>query len=243
MFMSNGNDATGDIITNEFLTQAHASLEWECMMAKEAMPVLNLSVRESDTTFSVSTSTDTDELVDQGVDDWLDGSVWKATEQRLVDMGILAGTETNRTLELTSHRMLTSAPQLYRLPTSHVIDAATFLLSYPSRKQSVDLIEADPSLLTYLADDLQYGLCEYLPNMMFMGSETIAAQTIEMQLSRSPSFALQLIRMAVDGGIEERVSTYLLKFCHHVPRRLTCILYPNLGSIVCVSGIGQRRES
>jgi hypothetical protein len=74
------------------------------------------------------------------------------------------------------------------------------------------VIEADPSFLTYLADDLQYGLEEYLPNMMFMGNGTNAAQMIETQLKLSPTFALQLIRLGVDGGLEERVSNQNLSY-------------------------------
>lgn len=211
ILLSSGQDCTGDIITEDFLSRAMVSLEWERKNAQEALPVLDLSTREYDSMSTVSTANDTDELVDRDVDDWIDGHIWKITEQHLVDMDIVAGTETIQAMKLTSHQMLIRAPQLYRLPTSQVIDAAHFLLSYPSGKKSAALIEADPSLLTYLADDLQYGLHEYLPNMMFMGNDAIAAQTIETQLSISPSFALQLIRMAVDGGMEERVSMVLLR--------------------------------
>jgi alpha-1,3-glucosyltransferase len=211
ILLSIGQDCTGDIITEDFLSRAMVSLEWERKNAQEALPVLDLSTREHDSMSTVSTANDTDELVDRDVDDWIDGNTWKITEQHLVDMDIVAGNETIQAMKLTSHQMLVRAPQLYRLPTSQVIDAAHFLLSYPSGEKSAALIEADPSLLTYLADDLQYGLHEYLPNMMFMGNDAIAAQMIETQLSISPSFALQLIRMAVDGGIEERVSMVLLR--------------------------------
>lgn len=86
------------------------------------------------------------------------------------------------------------------------MEAACYLLSYPHGANSTDVIEGDPSLLTYLADDLQYGLEEYLPNMMFLGNGTLAAQMIQTQLKLSPTFAFQLIRMGVEGGLEERVS-------------------------------------
>jgi hypothetical protein len=206
--LSSGYDGTGDIITEDLLCRARIPLEWERKIAQENLPVLNLSIRESDTSSSVSVAEITDELGDQDDDDWIHGTRWKLTERHLVDMGIISYTEANQMSDLTSHQILTRAPQLFRLPTSQILDTAHFLLSYPSGKESVNLIKADPSLLTYLVDDLRYGLREYLPNMMFMGNNTIAAQTIESQLSRTPSFALQLIRMAVDGGIDERVSTY-----------------------------------
>ena len=40
--------------------------------------------------------------------------------------------------------------------------------------------------------------------MMFMGNRSNAAQMIEMQLSIAPSMALQLLKMGVEGGLEER---------------------------------------
>ncbi len=219
-FLSSGNDGTGDIITEDLLCRARIRLEWERKIAHENLPVLNLSIRESDITSSVSVAESTDELGDQDDDDWIHGTRWKLTEQHLVDMGIISYTETNKRSDLTSHQMYTRAPQLFRLPTSQILDAARFLLLYPSGKKSVNLIKADPSLLTYRVDDLHYGLCEYLPNMMFMGNNTIAAETIESQLSRNPSFALQLIRLAVDGGIDERVSTSSFEILA-IMRRLT----------------------
>jgi hypothetical protein len=144
--------------------------------------------------------------------DWISGHLWQVTEQHLLDMGIpLRDETTQQGSKLTSRRVLTVAPQLLRLPTSQIVEAASYLLSYPCGANSTAVIEADPSFLTYLADDLQYGLEEYLPNMMFMGNSTNAAQMIETQLKLSPTFALQLIRLGVDGGLEERVSNQNLR--------------------------------
>ena len=202
--------ASGDsdnIITAELLERARLPLAWEVQLAKEAKPVLNLSSRNLDDILSLADEaneytnpvedTDIDDIIQDAAEDWIDGHLWQATEQQLIELGVLG---TN----ITSQDVLTAAPQLLRLPTQQVVEAATFLLSYPSSTTSTAILKADLSLLTYLADDLQYGLEEYLPNMLFMGNRSNAAQMIEMQLSIAPSMALQLLKMGVEGGLEER---------------------------------------
>ena len=193
----------GFIITQDLIDRARLPLEWERRNAQEAKPILNLSARDSD---SLSPSNETKSLFeDDG--DWISGHLWQVTEQHLLDMGIpLRDETTQQGSKLTSRRVLTVAPQLLRLPTSQIVEAVSYLLAYPCGANSTAVIEADPSFLAYLADDLQYGLEEYLPNMMFMGNSTTAAQMIETQLQLSPTFALQLIQLGVDGGLEERVS-------------------------------------
>ncbi len=193
----------GFVITQDLIDRARLPLEWERRNSQEAKPVLNLSAQDSDI---LSPANETKSLFE---DDggWMAGHLWQVTEQCLTDMGIpLRDETTQQASKLTSRRVLTVAPQLLRLPTSQIVEAARYLLSYPCGVNSTAVIEGDPSFLTYFADDLQYGLEEYLPNMMFMGNATHAAQMIETQLKLSPTFALQLIRLGVDGGLEERVS-------------------------------------
>lgn len=117
-------------------------------------------------------------------------------------MGVLVHDDASS--KLTSRHVLNVAPQLLRLPTAQILVATNFVLSYPCGTNSTSLIEADPSLLTYVADDLRYGLDEYLPNMMFQGNNTLARHIIQTQLTLSPILALQVIRMGVEGGLEER---------------------------------------
>jgi len=141
-----------------------------------------------------------EEFKDDG-ESWEDGHVWQETEQQLMDMDLLTNDDVESGKKLTSRKVLTKAPQLLRLPTPQIVEAATYLLSY---QNSTALVEMDPSLLTYWADDLQHGLEEYLPNMMFRGNQTLAAQMIQTQIALSPTMALQIVRMGIAGGMEER---------------------------------------
>jgi len=211
LHLASGKHGMGDIITQELLERARLPLEWEIQNAREAKPVLNLSRRDPDMLsladgageyMSFAEAPSVSEEDKQGADDeaWEDGHIWQETEQHLLAMGLLMNDDATGT-ELTPQKVLTGAPQLLRLPTPQIVEAASFLLSY---QNSTALVEMDPSLLTYFADDLAYGLEEYLPNMMFMGNQTLAAQMIQTQLALSPAMAVQLVRMGVTGGLEER---------------------------------------
>jgi len=63
---------------------------------------------------------------------WEYGHIWQATEQELMTMGILLNDDDASGSKLIPQKVLTKVPQLLRLPTSQVIEAATFRLSYPS---------------------------------------------------------------------------------------------------------------
>ena len=196
---SSEKDAVSSLFTDDLIERARRPLSWEEKVAKEKKPVLNLSAVRNLDTLSLADGADIDENMSsveeetgEETEDWIDGHIWRSTEQHLIDIGM--GTE----------KILSSAPQLLRLPTQQVIEAVNFLHSYPTGTNSTDLIKADPSLLTYLADDLRYGLEEYLPNMMFMGKQDTAALIISNQFVLSPSMGLQLIRMGIEGGLEER---------------------------------------
>jgi len=208
---SSGKHDIGDIITEELLERARLPLSWEVQRAREAKPVLDLSTRDSDALslangagefMSTAESREGSDDCVEGNDDWSweDGHVWQETEQHLMTLGLLMDGKAPGA-KLTPQKVLTEAPQLLRLHPTQIVEAATFLISY---QNSTALVEMDPSLLTYWADDLQYGLEEYLPNMMFMGNRTLAAQMIKTQLAFSPAMAVQLVRMGVTGGLEER---------------------------------------
>jgi len=193
-------DTVPSLFTDDLLERARRPLSWEEKVATEKKPVLNLSAVRNLDTLSLADGANMDDITDsneihceQETDNWIDGHIWQATEQHLIDIGIME-----------TEKILRSAPQLLRLPTKQVVEAVNFLHSYPTGKNSTDLINADPSLLTYLADDLRYGLEEYLPNMMFMGNQDTAAAQISNQFALSPSLGLQLIRMGIEGGLEER---------------------------------------
>jgi len=193
-------DSDDSFITPELLERARAPLDYEVRYAREKKPVLNLSARKSDALslaegFEGKGDDSSIENPDLVADcSWESGELWQETKLRLVSMGIVVNDE----------KILTRAPQLLRLPTDQITGAASFLLTYPYGTNSTRLIDADASLLTYLADDLQYGVEEYLPNMMFLGNQTSASAMIQTQMALAPSMALQLVRMGVEGGIEER---------------------------------------
>jgi hypothetical protein len=189
-------------ITQDLLDRARLPLGWESRNAHDSKPILNLSVQRFDGLSSINAEQPDNEFGGMCDGDWICGKLWRTTEHQLTEMGILVHDEASS--KLTSRYVLNVAPQLLRLPTAQILEAASFLLSYPCGPNSTSLIEADPSLLTYVADDLRYGLEEYLPNMMFQGNNTLARHKIQTQLTLSPNFALRVIRMGVEGGLEER---------------------------------------
>jgi len=191
-----------NFITQELLDRARIPLKWEMQNALEAKPVLNLSARDVGPANVLADAAASDEP-DHGGDDpsWEDGSAWRVTERRLRNMGVLGDGEARGGAPSTPREFLDRAPQLLRFSADQVAETAHFLISYAN---TTALISADPSLLTYVVDDLHYGLEEYLPNMMCRGDGTAAAELIRTQLALSPSLALNLVRMGIEGGIVER---------------------------------------
>ncbi|KAL7510900.1 hypothetical protein ACHAXN_007727 [Cyclotella atomus] len=208
-----------EIFTSEMIERAREPLYWETQRTEDAKPILDLSKRDSDT-LSLSEKA----VVNQGklqetntVDSedscvkWEDGQIWLETERRLISMGVLLN-ETDASNQpmvelISSQTMIARAPQLIRLSTSQVIESTNFFLD--QRFALASLIQHDPTILTFCADDLYYGM-EYLSNMMTRGNETQALHMIRTQSVLSPQMALSLFRMGVEGGIDEgRVSNAL----------------------------------
>ena len=188
-------------LTPSLLSRAKEPLSWEVDRTKETMPVLDLSsARDLGSTLSLAEGADegrSDEnptgefLADEEGDSWMDGALWKSTELALSSLGI---GDTRQTLD--------RAPQLLRLPTDQVVQAATFIIDFCNN--STELIRLDPTLLTYDVLDLEQGLGEYLPNMMFRGNATQAAASVRTQLALSPAMALAVVKMGIEGGMDER---------------------------------------
>jgi hypothetical protein len=191
-------------------------LPWEEQAKKDEEPVLNLSARNSDRLSladgfcddTVAASDENDESTDECGGSWEDGSKWKETERELVAIGIL-----DNNSKLTRDVMVDRAPQLLRLPTDQILESARFFLGNSmdeSQTQTLEsLLQLDPSLLTYTVIQLDYGV-EYLANMMTRGNRTAVIQMIESQCGLSPSMALKLLKLGVDGGIEESRISQLL---------------------------------
>jgi hypothetical protein len=199
--------------TSEMIERAKVPLYWETQRSEDAKPVLDLSRQDSDT-LSLSQKA----VVEQGklektntitsedsCCEWEDGQIWVETERQLISIGVLLN-ETDASNQsamklISSRTMIDRAPQLIRLSTSQVIESTSFFLD--ERYALTSLIQHDPTILTFCADDLYYGM-EYLSNMMTRGNETQALQMIQTQSALSPQMALGLFRLGVEGGIDER---------------------------------------
>ena len=143
-----------EFLTPDIIEQARTRLSWETQLSEEAKPVLNLSARDFGT-LSLAEGADFESMADEDEPEdkeksWTDGHVWQDTEQNLLGMGLLI-TNNDAGTKLTPQKAVAAAPQLIRLPTSQVVESASYLLSYSN---SSTLTNLDPSLLTYLAEDL-----------------------------------------------------------------------------------------
>eukprot|EP00970_Alexandrium_tamarense_P015282 scaffold4948_cov208-Alexandrium_tamarense.AAC.1 len=210
------------LLSPDIIERARVPLFWESQQTEDSKPVLNLSARDSG---SLSLSDDADvnssglcvreSDVDLNLNNsWEDGTVWEQTELYLVSKGIIfdSDSSSSNSTKLTSTFVISNAPQLVRLPTSQVIASAEFFLNsvLPQSLPLAMLLQYDPSLLTYHADDLGYGV-EYLANMCTRGNQTVALEVIHSQCSFSPQLALNMFRLGVDGGIDERRISRALK--------------------------------
>lgn len=224
-FKALGSQVSGyensDFCSPEILERARVPLFWETQRFDDAKPCLDLSSRDpgilslsDEANVKNDENTRASDAVSSSVsvnhssisdNQWEDGHVWLETMQQLISMGVLlnetAVSHQSKTRLMTSESLLDRAPQLIRLPTSQVVEATKFFMT--QGLSLTPLIQLDPSLLTYCADDLSYGI-EYLANMMTRGNKTQTIQMLETQRSISPSMALSLFRMGVDGGIDER---------------------------------------
>ncbi|EJK75796.1 hypothetical protein THAOC_02471 [Thalassiosira oceanica] len=172
---------------------AHA---FESVPDLELTPMLDLSsARDLGSTLSLAEGAAEEGRSDENpsrefLEPWMDGTLWKSTELALSSLGI------------DTRQALDRAPQLLRLPTEQVVQAAAFVLDFCN--SSTKLIRLDPTLLCYDVLDLEHGLGQYLPNMMFRGNATQAAVSVRTQLALSPTMALAVVKMGIDGGMEER---------------------------------------
>ena len=213
---SKSDNASG--FPQDLIERARVPLYWETQRIEDAKPYLDLSARDPDTlSLSEEASMKKNKGADEqpvedvsasdgaGLSEWEDGCNWLETKNQLISMGVLMNeTSTSEQLKtklITSEILLDRAPQLFRLPTSNVVESTEFFVTQGQFLEP--LIQYDPSVLTYCADDLYYGM-EYLSNMMTRGNKTQAVQMIQMQCTIAPSMALSIFRMGVDGGIDER---------------------------------------
>lgn len=215
--LSVGKESNSFIPTSDHLERARVLLPWEEQSKKDSKPVLDLSTKLSDR-LPLADGFDDDEAVATASEknnttpcSWEDGGVWRETEQAFVSMGILAiDNFDGKPKKLTRKTIIDKVPQLLRLPTDQLVASANFFLNSTEEEANLEvLLQLDPSLLTYTISQLDYGMT-YLSNMMFRGDRSAAIQMIQSQCVLSPSMGLQLLKLGVDGGIEEtRISRLL----------------------------------
>jgi hypothetical protein len=215
--LRSGKDIDNLILTSDLVERARALLPWEHQLKKDSEPVLNLSAKNSDP-LPLADGYGSDAVASSGENDkntacsWEDGSIWRETEQALVAVGILVDDDSdNNSNKLTREVIVEKAPQLLRLPTDQIIESANFFLGNSTDEAPIldVLLQLDPSLLTYTVGQLDYGIT-YLSNMMFRGDRTTAIQMIQSQCGLSPPMGLQLLKLGVDGGMEESRIAQLL---------------------------------
>lgn len=212
-----GKDSDDLILTSDHLERARVLLPWEQQSKKDSEPVLNLSAKRSDH-LPLADGFGDDAIASSGENDsspcsWEDGRVWRETALALVAFGILVDDDDsdNKPKRLTRKVIVEKAPQLLRLPTCQILESASFFFrNFTEESPTLEvLLHSDPSLLTYTISQLDNGI-EYLSNMMFRGDRTAAIETIQSQCDLSPSMGLQLLKLGVDGGIQEsRISDLL----------------------------------
>jgi len=141
---------------------ASIKLLWETLEELQARPVLNLSLREESP----------EEECRPDTSGWDGGQRWKETEQGLKNIGLKTD-------------ILGRCPQLYRLETIMVLEAAEWLI----QQGFTTVIQSDPRILSYKCKDIEYGL-EFL-KMMGMSS---------------PLLLPALLLSGVEGGLQERAA-------------------------------------
>ena len=211
-----GKESDHFIPTFDQRERARVLLSWEEQSKKDSKPVLNLSTKYSDR-LPLADGFENDDAVasyethNTTVCSWEDGGVWRETEEALVAFGILVNnnSDDDKPKKLTREVIIDKSPQLLRLPTDQIVESAIFFLDSFEGNATFEVLLQDPSLLTYTNSQLENGVT-YLSNMMCRGDRTAAIKMIQSQCVLSPSMGLQLLKLGVDGGIEEmRISGLL----------------------------------
>mmetsp|Transcript_82188 Transcript_82188/g.160419 ORF Transcript_82188/g.160419 Transcript_82188/m.160419 type:complete len:252 (+) Transcript_82188:166-921(+) len=174
------------VLDENLLASARQLLDWETMEAQAAAPVLTLSKETNTLTLAEGYEEQpvTQEACTSANDEpWATGDNWAETLSGLKFLGVI---------DDDGKELLATAPQLIRLNSSSVLDAACFTVD--SDVGAASLI-AEPVLLTYTATHLRMGL-KFLQTMMGGISETAAMAAC----ASTP----KLFVAAVQGALQER---------------------------------------
>ncbi len=155
---------------NYNIQDATIQLPWETLEGASRRPVLNLSSR--DQSFEESTVSHEEMCTSE----WDQGQRWDQTRNGLEKRGLKI-----------SDKFLKACPQLLRLEPDMVLNTADWVL----REFGATYLEAEPRLLGYRPEHVQYGL-EFMSLMMMTDARAICRS--------SPAVLLT----GIDGGIQEQ---------------------------------------
>lgn len=177
----------------EEIAAASPKLCWEKWNDQKAAPILDLSSRDGPTVAVVQQIRTTDSGKNEDAaakeEEWFGGSVWLETLAGLIELGVLKEGEDDDAYR----NFLARAPQLLRLPTAVVLEAAGFVAGSEGLSSPKPLL-AEPALLTWPADELVYAL-KFLAIMMATSEPAVRFACIA-----NPA----LLVAGVEGSFQER---------------------------------------
>lgn len=168
---------------------AKEPLLWESIQAREDKPVLNLSNRDQNENLLNDKDSPQQQQVEkeeEALDACFSLEQWNATKTRLKEMGILRSKEEEENL-------LRALPQLLRLETSIVVHSCQALVDLFGN-DTATMIQQEPQLLSFRANDLLYGV-EFLSLMM------ASTQEIGVETCRTNPI---LLKSGAQGGLQEQ---------------------------------------
>jgi hypothetical protein len=196
LFSSFVND--GNYNDEEFIIAATQKLTWEINEKTNQRPLLDLSSRDT----SLKDYDSSEELLTiEDTSDWDQGQRWKITLQKISEL-IDTANENVITPPPSSiiqeSKILEDCPQLFRLEPIIIEQTAQCIIDeFGIQYLQSSVLNDNPIILSYKADDVVYGL-QFISTMMMTDAKPACAASSALLL------------LAINGGIQERaVSTAL----------------------------------
>lgn len=195
LFSSFIND--GNYNDEEFIIAATQKLTWEINEKTNQKPLLDLSLRDT----SPEEYDSSDELLTtEATSDWDQGQQWKITLKILSELidSVDENDITPPPSIIQESKILENCPQLFRLEPIIIEETAQCIIDeFGIQYLQSSVLNDNPIILSYKADDVVYGL-QFMTTMMMTDSKPACAASSSLLL------------LAINGGIQERaVSTAL----------------------------------
>jgi hypothetical protein len=195
LFSSFIND--GNYNDEEFIIAATQKLTWEINEKTNQKPLLDLSLRDT----SPEEYDSSDELLTtEATSDWDQGQQWKITLNFLSELidSVDENDITPPPSIIQESKILENCPQLFRLEPIIIEETAQCIIDeFGIQYLQSSVLNDNPIILSYKADDVVYGL-QFMTTMMMTDSKPACAASSSLLL------------LAINGGIQERaVSTAL----------------------------------